>query len=65
MYKSVIAYIDKCIQCRSHKMKQDVLPMQDMPMPEFPFEIISIDTSGPFSETDSGIKYIVTIIDHF
>ena len=36
-----------------------------MPEPSFPFEIVGIDTCGPFPKTDKENKYVVTIVDHF
>lgn len=65
MYKDVANFLEKCDVCQSRKMKKHRLPMQDMPIPEYPFEIVGIDCCGPFPETANGNKYVVTIIDHF
>ena len=46
-------------------MKNPRVPMQDMPIPEHQFQMVGIDTCGPFPESDKGNKYAVTIIDHF
>ena len=39
--------------------------MQDMPIANFPMDIIGIDNCGPFPVTPNGNKNIVTIVDHF
>lgn len=68
MYKDVKNFLHKCSVCVSKKMKKlhlPKLPMQDMPIPEYPFETVEIDTCGPFPETVQGHKHVVTIVDHF
>ena len=35
-----------------------------MPNPNYPFEIIAVDTCSPFPETETGNKYVVTFIYH-
>ena len=65
MYRDVVKYLEQCETCKARKMKKTKAPMQDMPIPQYPFDIIGIDTCGPFPETELGNKYIVTIVDHF
>ena len=65
MYRDVINSVNKCRLCCARRMKKVIRPLQDMPEPNYPFEIIGIDTCGPFPETAQGNKYIVTIVDHF
>ena len=65
MYRDVVKYLEQCEICKARKMRKTKAPMQDMPIPQYPFEIIGIDTCGPFPETELGNKYIVTIVDHF
>ena len=36
-----------------------------MPVPQYPFEMVGIDTCGLFPESLQGNKYIVTIVYHF
>jgi hypothetical protein len=50
--------------CRKRQKKQYRAPMQHMPTPQYPFEIVAIDTCGPFPQTHSGNQYIITIVDH-
>ena len=65
MYRDVVNYLDHCPVCKARKLKKARMPMQDMPVPEFPFEIVGIDTCGPFPETAEGNRYVITIVDHF
>ena len=65
MYHDVVLHISKCDSCRSRKLKQQRAPMGDMPVAKYPFEIVGIDTCGPYIEAEGGAKYIIVIIDHF
>ena len=62
MYKDIILFVNKCSLCKARKMKKARIPMQDMPIPNYPMESLSIDTSGPYIEADCGAKYVVSII---
>ena len=63
--KDVIQYVQSCETCNRKKLSKERRPMQDMPMPSAPMEIIGIDTCGPFPISDDGNKYVCTIVDHF
>ena len=39
--------------------------LQDHITPNYPMEIIDIDTVGPFVTSDNGNTYIVTVIDWY
>ena len=65
MYKDVANFVNHCKLCKAKRMRKARVPMQDMPIPEFPFEIVGIDTCGPFPSSAKGNKYIVTVVDHF
>ena len=65
MYTETVKHLQKCVVCNSRNLRKTTAEMQDMPMPNHPFEIIGIDTCGPYSETEEGNKYIITIVDHF
>ena len=47
------------------KLRRQRPPLQDMQIPKYPFEQIAIDTSGPFSESYEGNRYIINVIDLF
>ena len=64
MYKDLVQYIDACDLCQARRPKRPIAPLQDMPMPQWAFEMIAIDTCGPFPETHRGNKYLITVIDH-
>ena len=64
MYRDVAKYVNDCGLCKARRLKRERAPMQDMPIPSYPFEMIGIDTCGPFPETANGNKYIITLIDH-
>ncbi len=66
VYKDVVVHLQNCIPCNMKKLKQAKIPFQDMPIATQPFELISIDTCGPFyPETSRGNKYVITIVCHF
>ena len=65
MYRDVVEHIQKCEPCVMRKSHKKATPMQDMPIPNYPFEIVGIDTCGPYSLTNGENRYLVTIIDHF
>ena len=56
MYRDVVVHINKCEICAARKMKKKLAPMQSLPDPKFPFDIIGIDMCGPFPESSSGNK---------
>ena len=63
--KDVAHYVQTCVTCNMKKLNKERRPMQDMPMPSAPMEIIGIDTCGPFPVSGNGNKYVCTIVDHF
>ena len=65
MYHDVVHHIDKCDACRSKKLTKQRAPLGDMPVAKYPFEILGIDTCGPYMQSDNGAKYVIVIIDHF
>ena len=65
LLKDVMQYVQSCETCQRRKLAKERRPMQDMPMPSAPMEILGIDTCGPFPVTKAGNKYVCTIVDHF
>jgi len=39
-------------------------PLGDVEEPKFPFEVTSMDITGPYPTTPRGNKYLITFIDH-
>lgn len=63
MYIDVSKYVDNCQFCKVNKSKnKNVEPLQITVTPEKPFDIVVIDTIGPFNKTNNDKKYAVTII---
>ena len=65
MYRDTHQFVSRCDLCNERKRKQKSNPILSMPIPNYPFEIIGIDTCGPFTETENGNVYVLTVIDHF
>ena len=65
MYHDVVLHINRCDLCTSRKAKRQRAPLGDTPVPKYPFEIIGIDTCGPYIESEGGTKYVIVVIDHF
>ena len=58
-------YIASCGLCAANKPSTKSPPglLQPMPIPNYPFEQISMDFVGPFTPSASGNKYILVIVD--
>ena len=65
MYRDVIEFLKNCVACNMRKLRRQRPPLQSMQIPQYPFEQIAIDTSGPFPESYEGNRYIINIIDMF
>ena len=65
LYKDICEYISLCVECQSKNMKKELRPLQQMDEVRYPFEKIGIDLCGPYPETHTGYKYLLTVIDMF
>ena len=65
MYRDVINHLKTCVACNMRKLKKQRPPLQDMQIPKYPFEMIAIDTCGPFPQSYSGNRFIINIVDLF
>jgi len=65
MYRDVVQFLKTCVACNMRKLRRERPPLQNMQIPKYPYEQISIDTSGPFPESYNGNRYIINIIDLF
>ena len=65
MFTDVANYVSLCITCNARDINRNKVPLQPTDIPQFPFEKIAIDTSGPFIESSSGNKYIISVMDMF
>jgi len=66
MRRSVEDYIRKYDACQRRKENLEfIAPLGDPEMPVAPFQITSMDITGPYPLTPRRKKYILTFIDHF
>ena len=63
MFKDSYAYVTTCVACQTRNIKKVRAPMQETPVPPYPFCHIGVDVSGPYPTTLSGNKYIIGFID--
>ena len=63
MFRDVLTHCDGCIPCNSANLTQVNPPLQENPVPRFPFQTVSIDLYGPLPQSNQGNEYIVTAID--
>ena len=65
MYTKVFKFVQACDKCKAVNLRKKSVPIQEMPVPKYPFEQIAIDTCGPFMRTTNGNQYILTVVDLF
>jgi len=55
-----------CNACQRRKEGREfVAPLGDVDQPSAPFEVTSMDITGPYVLTPRKNKYLLTFIDHF
>lgn len=63
MSKDVVKFVKNCEKCTLNKPKtRNIEPLQITETPQKPFDIVVIDTIGPFKKTINQNQYAVTII---
>jgi len=66
MRKSIEDYVQKCNSCQRRKEdRQFTAPLGSPEEPERPFQITSMDITGPYPLTPRRNKYLLTFVDHF
>jgi len=66
MRKSIENYVKKCDSCQNRKRTRKFLaPLGEVQELTFPFQITSVDITGPYPTTPKENKYLPTFIDHF
>ena len=63
LYQQLYSYISKCITCQQRAMKTVKPATQETDIPPYPFAKIGLDLFGPYPETLSGNKYIISFVD--
>ena len=64
MKKTIRERLTLCPVCQVHQRRSDHVPMGEMPLAQYPMQIVGADLIGPFVPSLSGNKYVLTIIDH-
>lgn len=63
MTNDVSKFVNNCIKCQQNKPKMKTIePLQITKTPQRPFDLIVVDTIGPFNLTENNNKYAVTIV---
>jgi transposase InsO family protein len=66
MGKSIAEYIKSCDSCQRRKGDREFrAPLGRIEEPMAPFEVTSMDITGPYLQTPRGHKYLLTFIDNF
>ena len=66
MRKSIENYIKKWDSCQKRKRaRKFIAPLSEVEEPTYPFQVVSIDITGPYPMTARENKYLLTFIDHF
>lgn len=60
----VAKWLHRCGPCQIHKPHQEHVAHGRMPEPSYPFQIVSMDLTGPFTRSERGHSYLFTLIDH-
>ena len=63
LYKHVTTYVNSCVTCQTRSSRCETAPLEEMDVPAYPFEKVSLDISGPYDETLQGNVYIVSFVD--
>ena len=48
-YRDVQGYVNKCLPCAQRKLRALRVPIQSMPIPNAPFQMVAMDLQGPLS----------------
>lgn len=63
MIRDITKYVKTCRKCQQAKITQHTkTPMTLTPTPLSPFDIVLVDTIGPFPRSEDGNEYAVTLI---
>jgi len=66
MHKSIENYVKKCDSRQRRKStRKFIAPLGEVEEPTYPFQITSVDVTGPYPVTLRKNKYLLMFIDHF
>ena len=63
MWAATFKFIQSCHTCASTNTRRQHVPIQEVPIPPYPFHTIAIDVCGPFPQSASDNKYVITVQD--
>lgn len=63
LYKDVLQYVSSCITCKIRSMKKNKTPLQEMDQVCYPGQKWGLDLCGPYPESSTGARYILTAVD--
>ena len=55
--------MNSSVTCQARSSRCETAPLEEMDVPAYPFEKVSLDISGPYGETLQGNVYIVSFVD--
>jgi hypothetical protein len=65
MRDTIEQYIRRCDPCQRRKENREMIaPLGNVEEPIIPFEVTSMDITGPYPTTSRRNKYLLTFIDH-
>ena len=62
--QDVYEVLCRCGRCVVNRARRDRPPPTDMPIAQYPGQLVGMDMCGPFPISQLGNKYILTLIDH-
>jgi hypothetical protein len=66
MRKTIESFVRACDPCQRRKEnREQVAPLGDVKEPRAPFEITSVDITGPYPTTPRGNRYLLIFTDNF
>ncbi|GKT29842.1 unnamed protein product, partial [Aduncisulcus paluster] len=63
--RDVSKVIKQCLVCQRERLSVSPLESQGSTFVDAPFHCISVDTIGPFPESENGNKFCLSVIDTF
>ena len=64
MWKEVRDQIQQCARCVLYQQRREFPPPSDMPVAQYPGQIVAFDLCGPIPVSNRGNHYILTAMDH-
>lgn len=56
--------VRNCPTCSVHVRRKEHVPMGEMPIANYPMQIVGADLIGPLMKSDNGNTYALTMVDH-